>query len=283
LVNVFLNLHESWRWVAIILLSLALPKFCFAAAGNDNETTDGRFQFGLGLGGQAIPDYRGSNQSHVKVIPFPLILYTGRYLKINREGARGELFDNNRVQVNLSVDAALSGDDDDNRAREGMPGLDSAFEFGPSVNVRLSGPNFNDGWAFRFPVRLVTALGSDGIQQLGYVVNPRLVWRKPNYVGEWALGLSLGALWGSEKYHAYYYSVAPQFVTATRPEYEAKGGYAGAFTKLTLARKWQDGWLMGVSFRYDNLSGAAFAESPLVLTQHYGSISFGVGKVFWAR
>ena len=241
-----------------------------------------RWELGFGVGGQALPDYRGSNQTHIKALPLPLILYTGRYIKINRDGARGELFENSRIQFNLSADAALSGDGDDNTARAGMPELDSAFEAGPSLNIRLSGPSFNDGWALRFPARVVVTVGGEGVRQRGYVFNPRLVWRKPVIFGGWNLGVSLGALWGSDKYHSYYYAVAPEYATQARPVYEARAGYSGSYSKISLRRRWSSGWLLGVYLRYDNLSGATFEHSPLVRTEHYGAIGFGLGKTLWA-
>ena len=238
-----------------------------------------QWQIGLGVGGQGIADYRGSDQYHVKVLPVPVILYTGRYLKINRDGARTDLFEGKRLQINVSADIALGGSDDDNRAREGMPELDTALELGPSINWRLSGDSFNDGWSLRLPFRVAATLGGDGFQHRGYAINPRLVWRRPNTFGDWNLGVSLGALWGSDGYHDYYYAVAPEYVTSTRPEYDARAGFAGSYSKLSIKRNWESGWVMGVYWRYDNLSGATFEHSPLVKTRHYGAMGFGIGKV----
>lgn len=266
-----------------ILMGFTLLMMSATAHTQELASNKPRWGFGLGVGGQALPDYRGANQTHVKALPFPLILYTGRYVKINRDGARGELFDNNRVQFNVSADAALSGDGDDNTARQGMPELDSALEIGPSLNIRLSGPDFNSGWALRFPTRVVFTVGGDGVRHRGYVFNPRLVWRQPKVFEQWNLGVSLGLLWGNNKYHSYYYGVDSAFATAERPEYRAGAGYSGSYSKVSLRRKWSNGWLLGVYVRYDNLSGATFENSPLVKTEHYGALGFGVGKVFWTR
>ncbi len=238
-----------------------------------------KWQVGLGVGGQALPDYRGSDQHHNKIIPVPLVLYRGRYLKIDKGGARSEIFENLRVQINLSADAALSADSDENIARAGMPKLDSAFELGPSVNVKLSGPSFDHGWGLRFPLRAVTTVGGAGVRYRGYVFNPRLVWRKPGVYKGWGLGASVGALWGSQKYHDYYYTVLPEYATTTRPEYSAEAGYSGSYAKLSL-KKFTDGWLLGAYIRYDNLSNAAFESSPLVKTKNYAAVGVGVGKVF---
>lgn len=238
-----------------------------------------KWQIGVGLGGQALPDYRGSDQRHNKFIPVPIVLYSGRYLKLDKSGARGELYGNKRVQLNLSADAALSADSEDNIARQGMPKLDSAFELGPSVNVRLTGPDFNQGWGLRLPLRAVTTIGGDGIKYRGYVFNPRLVWRKPDVLSGWGLGVSFGSLWGNQKYHSYYYSVLPEYVTSTRNEYAAGSGYSGSYSKLSI-RKFTQGWLFGAYIRYDNLAGASFVRSPLVKTKHYGAIGVGIGKVF---
>ena len=251
-----------------------------AVADTAKEAAPTQWQLGLGVGGQVLPDYRGANQVHAKVLPVPIALYNGRFLKINRDGARGEFFESKRVQLDISADAALNGDSEDNRAREGMPTLDSSFELGPSLNIRLSGPSFSHGWSLRLPVRGVFTVGS-GVHHRGTVLNPRLTWRKPKALGQWDANFAVGALWGNEQYHDYYYQIDPLYATATRPVYDAHAGYAGTYSKLGVRRHWGD-WLFGIFVRYDNLAGATFEPSPLVKTKHYGALGFGIGKTFLA-
>lgn len=265
-------------WQGCLFVTLCL--FSIATLQAQEGAGSPRWELGVGVAGQDLPHYRGSDQRHTQVLPIPLGFYTGRVIKVNRDGARGELLKGARFELNLSADVALNADNEDNRARQGMPELDSAFELGPSLNILLSGNSFSEGWSLRLPVRAVATVGGDGARSRGYVFNPRVTWRKPDVWQGWGVSSSVGALWGSQTYHRYYYSVADVYETATRPRYQAQAGFAGYYSKLSIRRR-TGTWIAGLSLRYDNLSGATFADSPLVNTQHYIALSFGVGKVFW--
>lgn len=84
-------------------------------------------------------------------------------------------------------------------------------------------------------------------------------------------------MFASEAYHDYYYEVAPEFATLRRPVYDADGGYSGSRITVSLSKRFDRFWI-GVLARYDNLSGATFADSPLVQTEH--SFMAGIG-VAW--
>ncbi len=64
-------------------------------------------------------------------------------------------------------------------------------------------------------------------------------------------------------------------MTATRPAYSAGGGYSGSRITVEAQRRFTHAWL-GLFARYDNLSGAAFANSPLVTTMDYFVVGFGI-------
>lgn len=235
---------------------------------------------GLGFGSQLLADYRGSTSYQVQAIPFPYLVYRGDFLKADRDGVRGEFFRSHKVELNLSVDGALNGDSDDNDLREGMPELDSAFELGPSLNINLTGDDFDQGWVLRLPLRAVYTIGDDGINDIGYLANPRLTYRKKNLIDHWDASFNLGLLYGSNRYHEYYYSVQPEFARIDRPVYDADEGYSGVFMRWSMKKKVRNIWY-GFSLRYDNLSGATFKNSPLVETDDYVSLSLAMAWVFW--
>lgn len=239
-----------------------------------------KIEAGIGVGSQFLADYRGTTSYQAQAIPFPYLIYRGDFLKADRRGLRGEFFRNHKVELNLSADAALNGDSEDNDLREGMPELDSAFELGPSLNINLTGAGFENGWALRLPLRAVFTISDDGIDDIGYVANPRLTYRKENFIDHWDISLNLGLLYGSNRYHEYYYSVQPEFATITRPTYNADAGYSGTFARWGMRKRVGSVWY-GFSLRYDNLSGAVFDDSPLVETDHYFSVGLGIAWVFW--
>ena len=93
------------------------------------------YEFGLGLGAIAFEDYRGSDTVHGLPLPLPYILYNGKFLKANRDGIRGTLFNQDRFELNLSFDATTPVRN--GRERSGMPDLKPTVELGPSVDVHL--------------------------------------------------------------------------------------------------------------------------------------------------
>lgn len=234
-----------------------------------------KWELGVGFGGQVLNDYRGSKESQVQAYPFPFLVYRGDFIKADRNGLRGEFLSNDRVEVNLSGEMALNGNSDDNELRRGMPELESAFELGPSVNINLSGEDFNHGWQLRLPIRAVFTVGEQGLHFRGYNFNPRFSYTEPNIFAGWRARVSVGALFGSESYHDYYYSVESRYVTDLRAEYVADSGFSGYYFKTSMSQRRGNFWF-GLSLRYDNLAGATFEDSPLVETNDYFAMSFAV-------
>jgi outer membrane protein len=141
-------------------------------------------------------------------------------------------------------------------------------EIGPSLNILLAELTDKHSLKMRLPIRSVIATDLGGTEQAGWIFNPHLKLESEDVFGGWDAGLSLGPLFGSGKYHAYYYAVDPQYATATRPAYSASGGYSGTLALASLSsRRFNRIW-MGGFIRYDNLSGAQFEDSLLLETDH---------------
>jgi len=235
------------------------------------------WEVGMGVFPSTYPAYRGSDDQQYYLLPFPYLVYRGEYLKIDREGMRARLFDTDRVEINISVNGAIPVKSDESGAREGMPDLDPTFEIGPSLDVVLARPSRKHTLKLKLPVRSVIATDLSSTEQAGWIFNPHLNLNSKDVFGGWNAGLSLGPLFGNRKYHAYYYDVSSKYATASRPEYSAAGGYSGTLAVASLSRRFNRIW-MGGFIRYDNLSGAEFADSPLLETDH--SIMAGVA-VAW--
>ena len=229
-----------------------------------------RWELGLGLAGITIPDYRGSDEQRGYLLPLPYIQYRGEIFRIDREGAHGKLFSSERVRLELSAAAGPPARSNDNAARRDMPDIDPTVELGPSLEIYLTRDR---RWQLELPLRTVIATDLSHAENIGWVFAPSLNYRLRNNDG-WGGGVALGPLYASERYHDYYYEVAPAFATATRPAYDAPGGYSGSRLTFTAARRYPDSWV-GSFARYDRLSGAAFEDSPLVKKK--SSFMAGVG------
>lgn len=251
------------------ILILSLMTFCLLAHAARAADLP-RWELGLGLAGLTIPDYRGSDEQRGYLLPLPYVQYRGEVFQIDREGAHSKLFTSEHVRLVLSAMAGPPARSDDNAARRDMPDIDPTVEFGPSLEIELTDDR---AWQLELPLRTVIATDLTHAEGIGWVFAPSLNYRMGNNHG-WGGGIAIGPLYASEKYHDYYYEVLPAFATATRPAYDAPGGYSGSRLTFSASRRFPDFWV-GAFARYDRLSGAAFEDSPLVKKK--SSFMAGVG------
>ena len=233
------------------------------------------WEVGLGAGAIAFQDYRGSDTTHAYPLPVPYIVYNGKFLKADRDGVRGTLFNQDRVELNLSVNATTPVKSD--RERNGMPDLKSTLELGPSLDLHLlrsSDERFK--LDLRMPLRAALTVEASP-RYIGWTFTPRfnLDVADPLGLAGWHLGLLSGPLFADRRYHDYFYTVAPQYATASRPTYQATGGYAGTQAIASASKRFPHFWV-GAYMRYDTLAGASFVDSPLVQRKSYWSAGFGI-------
>lgn len=228
------------------------------------------WEIGAGVAAFSFPAYRGSDQQSNFLLPVPHFIYHGDFLKADRHGVRGSLFDSDRVDLTLSLALSPPAASDGIGARAGMPDLKASFEFGPEMDLTFwRSPDRARFVKLLLPLRAaVTLEGSP--RDIGWVFHPKLnidITDLPAMPG-WNLGLLAGPLFGDKRQHAYYYSVEAPHATASRPAYAAQAGYAGTQYLAALSKRFPKYWLGGF-VRYDNLAGATFADSPLVRQKDY--------------
>ena len=241
------------------------------------------WEIGLGVGAVAFEDYRGADRAHVYPLPAVYFLYRGEFLRSDRDGVRGLLFNSTRVELNVSVNATTPVKSSVDDARAGMPDLKPTFEVGPSLDVHLwRSADRRLKLDLRLPVRRVITIEHKP-HAIGWFFAPRLNLDIRDVGGHdgWNLGFLAGPLFGNRAYHTYFYTVEPEFATPVRPEYRASGGYSGAESIAAVSRRFPHFWV-GAFVRYDVLAGAAFLDSPLVRRNSYwaGGIALAwmVGK-----
>ncbi|MBA4266346.1 MAG: MipA/OmpV family protein [Comamonadaceae bacterium] len=261
-----------------LCLGLALASVSAAALA---EKTEPLWEVGAGVAAFSFPAYRGSDETRQFVLPVPYFVYRGEFLKADRDGLRARLFSSDRV--NLTVSAALSppATSDDIVARAGMPDLRASFEAGPQLDVTLWRDESRErSLKLLLPLRTAYTLERSP-QHIGWVFHPKLnldMGDMPGMRG-WNVGMQAGPLFGDRRQHAYYYSVDPAFATVERPAYSAGGGYAGMQYLLGVSRRYPSHWV-GAFLRYDSLSGANFADSPLVRDRSYLAAGVAVTWIF---
>lgn len=258
--------------VRILLTIVAL----LGAAAASRAEQQPLWEAGLGVGAIAFPDYRGSEEMRVYPVPVPYFVYRGEFLKADRDGLRGELFNREYAELSLSLNATIPVNSDDNAARRGMPDLKPTVEIGPSLDLHLW--ESADGLTrldailpLRAPITVETSPRS-----IGWVFSPRLNLDRANIANSgWNVGVGAGPVYADRRYHDYFYSVRPQYVTAGRREYKADGGFSGVHVLASGTKRYPTYWI-GAYLRYDALSSAAFEDSPLVTSRSSLAGGFGV-------
>ncbi len=233
-----------------------------------------QWEFGLGVAPLSVPDYRGSDERSTYVLPIPYFVYRGPLLKADREGARLDFFSAERWRFDVSVTAGPPARSREDGARAGMAGLDPTLEAGVALRLLLArSDDARHAWSLQLPLRAAYATDLTYLEPIGWVMAPGLSYQFIAASG-WQTGLTAGPLFATEAYHDYFYEVTAAEATATRPAYDACGGYSGSFVRVTLAKRYPRFWV-GMFVRYDDLHGAAFEDSPLV--RQSGVLMWGAG------
>lgn len=236
------------------------------------------WELGLGAGAVIFNDYRGADTWHAYPVPVPYLVYRGKFLRSDHNGLRGRLFNQEHIELNLSVNGTTPVRNDS--ARRGMPDLRPTLEVGPALDVHLwKSPDARLKLDLRLPARAAFTVEASP-RVVGIFLAPHVNLDIAQRRGDdgWKLGLLAGPLFATRRYDEYFYTVAPQYATAGRPAYEAPGGYAGTQLLASLTRRYQRCWV-GAYLRHDRLAGASFAASPLVTRASYWSSGFGIAWI----
>lgn len=252
----------------------------FAAVLNAGPAWAERPLWELGAGATALswPAYPGSAERTFFALPFPYVVYRGAFLRAEGQQVRGLFFDTDRLELDVSGSGSPSVDSDDVPVREGMPDLDLSFELGPSLKAYLYRGR-RDTLTAALNLRALMSLDFPDMSYQGLLLNPALQWER-NWLPTLATGAVLNLRFADSGYHDYFYAVAPEFATASRPEYAARAGYNGTsfalFGELRLRRDWRLRLVADVR----SLHGAAFRDSPLVERRHGFSVHLMVSRIF---
>jgi outer membrane scaffolding protein for murein synthesis (MipA/OmpV family) len=258
---------------ALFALALAVP---VAHAGEQPL-----WEVGAGVAALSFPAYRGSDQTTNFLMPVPYFTYHGKILKADRHGLRGQLFGSDRLELTVSAALSPPATSDQIDARAGMPDLAATFEIGPELDVTLwRSANRARFVKLLLPLRAAYTL-EHSPRTIGWVAHPKLNVDITDISGlpGWKFGVLAGPLFGDQRQNAYFYSVDPQYATATRPTYAAQSGYAGMQVLASASKRFRKTWV-GAFVRYDNLAGARFEDSPLVRTRNYLAGGVAVSWIF---
>jgi outer membrane protein len=247
---------------ALLLLALFLPK-------NAISEEKPLWEFGIGAGVLQMPDYKGSNENRLYVLPYPYLVYRGGILKVDEQRISGRIFKTDRVLLDFSGYGAVPVDSSKNSARAGMPNLDPTFELGPALKiVILQNVDYKYKMSLAIPIRAFFSTNFYSVRHEGWVFSPRIDFEKKDVIPQTGLeiGISVGPTFADSSYNDYFYTVEPAYATETRPAYSAGGGYSGMTATLGLKKAYKQ-FVFNAFISADFLDGAVFQNSPLVKTK----------------
>jgi outer membrane scaffolding protein for murein synthesis (MipA/OmpV family) len=216
-----------------------------------------------------MPDYRGSNETRAYALPYPYLVYRGDILKVEDRRVTGRIFKTDRLTLDISGYGSVPVDSDDNEARSGMPDLDTTFELGPALRIKLlDSQEKKYRLSLTLPVRALFSTDFESVRHEGWVFTPRLSFTKGDAIPGTGLYLnvSASAMFADRGYHGYFYEVEPAYAAAARPAYSPSGGYSGSALTVSLGKHYKD-LIFSAFVSADFLRGAAFEQSPLVKTK----------------
>ncbi len=259
-----------------LIAAMAALAPAVALAGEEKP----KWEIGGGVAGLRFPAYRGSENRHDFAMPTPYFVYHGDFVKSDRHGVRGDLFDSDRVDLTLSFSISPPTSSEDAPTRDGMPDLKPTMEFGPELDFTLWRSESRASFVkLRLPLRAAFTIESSP-RSIGWIFAPDLNMDIGELPGlpDWNLGLVAGPIWATKRQHDFFYTVKPEYATATRPAYDATGGYSGTKFLVALSKRF-DKTYVGFFARYDTLSGAAFENSPLTTKKSFFAAGFGISWV----
>ena len=261
--------------------------FASGAIAAEPKETKPLWELGVGAGVLLAPDYPASSERHLRGLGLPYIVYRGEVLRIgDGQSARAIAFESDRVQLDLSFSAAFDADSEDNDERRGMPDLDFMFQLGPQLTVRLADLDFADTsrgeLQLALQARSVFASDVRSIDQHGFVFEPMLRYRHYDWlVPGLEATVSLKPQWATDELHAYFYDVAPAFVTPARGFYQSDSGYFGTGLNFSASYRFNEKARMFVGIQTTSHHGAANRHSPLFEKDF--TVGFGAGFIWLLR
>lgn len=271
------------RFVFCVLTVVAMAATPAIGADKSGDLTEPLWEAGIGGGGFSGPSYPGSDDATSQALFVPFVIYRGEVFSIGEEsGARALAFANDTWELDISLGASLAADTDEDADREGMPDMDFLFEIGPQI-IFHAGTLEHKHWRSHFDVKLraraVIATDLTRFDDQGYIIEPALVYElksKRDSRLEWQLDLEV--ISGSKRLNEYFYDVDSQYVTASRPAYEAKEGYIGTEIGTSLSYPVNDNLLIFAGFDVEFYNGSANEDSPLFKDDM--AYSGGIGLVY---
>lgn len=237
------------------------------------------WEVGLIGGFASTPTYPAANERTQRALALPFLIYRGEVLRADRDGLSARVLQTSDVEFDVGFSAALPSRANDSAARQGMADLGTLLELGPRLKWTLVRPSPDSRLQLQLPLRAVLEL-KNGVSAQGLIFEPELNCEKRNVGAGWSLAASVGAVFGDRKRNDFFYGVAPQYATASRPAYDAQAGLISSRVSMSTSKHLDSDWRLFGYLRFENYAGTANQASPLHLQTSAASIGLAVAWTF---
>jgi outer membrane protein len=227
--------------------------------------------FGVGLGG--YPDYIGSDDYALGAAPFGRYSWGNRYVDLVGTFVTANALDHPNWRVGPTLNWRFGRKDVDDPVVDLLPDIDGTLELGVfAAYEAVSNDDPRDRW-----------LLSGGIaQDVGGVHEGQTAWvsaRKWMPLTQYgALGISIGATYGSSDYMGTYFSVTPDGAASSGLNtFSAGSGVRDVRASLIYIQPISREWQLGAGVIYSQLIGDA-KDSPVTAERgSSGQFYYGIG------
>src|SRR3989338_1436081 len=189
------------------------------------ENTEALLELGVGFGYVHFEHYPAADQYASLALPFPTFQYRGEILRADdREGTRAYLLKNNVWSLEFSGGGVFALDASDNEARRDMPNLPWMIHLGPQVVGE-----FSDNMELRVGFFQAVSTDFSYTKTNGGVLDSKLMYQRDSeFIGKRNHTFIASILrFATKDYLETYFQVPHQYVTPSRPYFEAKNGFLG--------------------------------------------------------
>lgn len=244
------------------------------------------WELGLGAAYFSGHDYPGSSDPNEAGLVLPFFIYRSEVVRVEGRGVGAVAYERPRLKLDVSLGGSLNAESEGNAARAGMPDLDFLFELGPRLNALLLRSVHTNGGTSTLrwlnSVRGVVSSDFSSLDGRGFLFKSELEFRRKRLFGSrFDFQIQLDSTWATRKLHDYFYSVAPEFETATRNRFRAESGYLGSTLTTGFGYKITPALRIFTAVNFESFNGAANETSPLFETD--SNVNFAAAVVWTAR
>ena len=257
----------------------------FAAEENSTEPEqEPLWEMNLAAFARYGPAYPASKESQINIVPLPFPIYRGRFLRVGddtNKPVRTRIFRRDRIKLDIDFGLNFPVDSEDIDARTGMPDLDLLAEAGPELELQfVKGPKLGNAY---LALQARGAFSFDGLDPTwrGLIFSSEVRYILPVFHEQSEFSVRVTPEWAGNEYMDFFYGVAPEFATADRPEYTAKGGYLGTKLAFSLKHDFTEEFQLRTGVRLGLYQGARNRGSTLYTAETNSGVYIAFLWKFW--